>query len=151
MTAMFMNKWYRVTNDLCHEEASNADENHPFYFGVHASKPDDLIFISRDGKTISELESEFRKVDFLLRIEVPPKLMRLFTMSVTVKKIYEYSDIKVVASSLEEAEAYVESLVDNGDLEDFVEDDMNATLEGILCDEEEVIDEDAADDYPNAR
>ena len=148
---MEVNKWYRVTNNLCREEASNADENHPFYFGIHASKPDDLIFISRAGKTISELESEFRKVDFLLRIEVPPKFMRLFTMSVTIKKIYEYSDIKVVAPSLSEAEAYVESLVDNGDLDDYTEDDMSATLEGILCDEEEVIDEDAADDYPNAR
>jgi hypothetical protein len=42
-------------------------------------------------------------------------------------------------------------MVDNGDLDDYMEDDMNATLEGILCDEEEVIDEDAADDYPNAR
>ena len=145
---MEVNKWYRVTNTLCYSE-SEAD--HPFYFGIHGSNPDDLIFISRAEKSRSEIESEFRKTDFLLRIEVPPKFMRLFTMSVTVKKIYEYSDIKVVASSLEEAEAYVESLVDNGDLEDFVEDDMNATLEGILCDEEEVIDEDAADDYPNAR
>lgn len=148
MTTMEVNKWHRVTSDLCCNES---ESNHPFYFGVNESSPDKPIFIDRAGKSRSEIESEFRKMDFLLRIEVPPKLMRLFTMSVRIKKIYDYSDIKVVASSLSEAEAFVESMVDNGDLEDYTEDDIQATLEGILCDEEEVVDEDVADDYPNAR
>jgi hypothetical protein len=141
------NKWMNASAGVCSEWAQS--KGHLYFFGVMEHSGDKPIFIQRgDGEVNSYFADRLGEFDFILAVEPPAPLLRVFTVNAVVRKTYEYN-VEVVASSKEDAEHYVEQLADNGSLDDMQEEDCNSECDSVFadCDGSGLIDEDEAENY----
>ena len=142
------NKWMKANSGVCREWSRGGA--YRYFFAMDGlGEPADPTFIEReDHETDEEFKERLRTYDYILAIEKPPALLRVFKVNAVVCKTYEYT-IEVVASDKASAERYVEHLADNGSLDDESEDDCNVECESVYADPDDasIVDEDEAENY----
>jgi len=142
------NKWMKVNDIVCREWSRGGA--YRYFFAMNKSfGSENPIFIERgDSDSDDGFASKLMVFDFILAIEMPPKLLRVFRVAITVKRVSEYS-VEIVAESADAAESHVEDMLANGDLDDEAEEDCYSEVQDVSVDEgdAEIITEDEADDY----
>lgn len=145
-TDIQFNKWMNASSGVCREWSRGGAYRYFFVINENRNTP---IFVEReDHETDEAFEERLRTYDYILAIEAPPALLRVFKVNAVVSKTYEYT-IEVVASDKASAERYVEHLADNGSLDDEREDDCNVECESVYADPDDssIVDEDEAENY----
>lgn len=140
------NKWMNASSGVCREWSRGGAYRYFFVIDEPRNTP---IFVEReDHETDEAFEERLRVYDYILAIEKPPALLRVFKVNAVVSKTYEYT-IEVVASDKASAERYVEELADNGSLDDECEEDCNVECESVYADPDDssIVDEHEAEDY----
>lgn len=143
MSNIGYNKWMKANDAVCREWSRGR-----YFFAMNKSS-EAPVFIERGEHDSDDvLASRLMDFDFILAIEMPPKLLRVFKATVTVKRVSEYS-VEIVAESADAAESHVEDMLANGDLDDEAEDECYSEVQDVSVDDDdaEIITEDEADDY----
>lgn len=140
------NKWIKANDVVCREWSRGGAYRYFFAMNKSSEAP---VFIERgDSDSDDVFAARLMDFDYILAIEMPPKLLRVFKAKITVKRVSDYS-VEIVAESADAAESHVEDMLANGDLDDEVEDDCYSKVQGVSVDDDdaEIITEDEADDY----
>lgn len=142
------NKWMNASSDVCREWSRGGA--YRYFFAMNKSSGDETpVFVERGEHDSDDVfAARLMDFDFILAIEMPPKLLRVFRVSITVNHVSAYS-VEIVAESEDAAESHVKDMLYNGDLYDEVEEDCYSEMKDISVDDSdpEIITEDEADDY----
>ena len=142
------NKWMNASSDVCREWSRGGA--YRYFFAMNKSSGDETpVFVERGEHDSDDMfAARLRVFDFILAIEMPPKLLRVFRVAITVNHVSSYS-VEIVAESADAAESHVEALAANGDLDDEAEEDCSSEVKDVSVDDSdaEIITEDEADDY----
>lgn len=142
------NKWLNASEGVCREWSRGGA--YRYFFAMNKSSDGESpTFVERgDSDSDDGFASRLMDFDFILAIEMPPKLLRVFKATITVKRVSEYS-VEIVAESADAAESHVEDMLANGDLDDEAEEDCYSEVQDVSVDagDAEIITEDEADDY----
>jgi len=142
------NKWMNASSGVCREWSRGGA--YRYFFAMNKSSGDETpVFVERGEHDSDDVFAvRLMDFDFILAIEMPPKLLRVFRVAITVNRVSEYS-VEIVAESADAAESHVENMLANGDLDDEAEEDCYSEVKDVSVDDSdpEIVTEDEADDY----